>query len=47
MSLRDRFRYWRAARQVRRCAAGWHHWKHLSPDRVRCVSPGCGKWYGQ
>ena len=53
MNLLDRFRIWRAhrawvkgTRQIARCAAGKHHWKSLTPDRVRCCDPGCGKWYG-
>jgi hypothetical protein len=41
------WKHWRAERQNKRCAAGKHHWKSLSIDRVRCVGPGCGKWWGQ
>jgi hypothetical protein len=54
MNLLDRFRIWRAhrdvareARQEQRCAAGRHHWKSFGPDRVLCHDPGCGRWYGQ
>ena len=53
MTLLDRFRLWRERRaiareyrQQRRCDEGRHHWKSLTPDRVRCCDPGCGKWYG-
>lgn len=53
MSLLDRFRLWREGRRIareyrqeRRCDEGRHHWKSLTPDRVRCCDPGCGEWYG-
>lgn len=47
MTLLDRYRLWRVRRQIDRCAAGRHHYKSLTPDRLRCVDPGCGKWYGR
>lgn len=47
MSLLDRYRLWRVSRQMQRCKRGYHHYKSLSIDRMRCVDPGCGKWYGQ
>jgi hypothetical protein len=42
-----RFRAWRARRQAERCARGYHHYRSLTPDRMRCLDPGCGKWYGR
>lgn len=45
--LLARFREWRKDRQHDRCARGWHHWKSLTPDRIVCMEPGCGKRYGQ
>lgn len=37
----------REARQRERCSYDRHHWRSVSPDRVRCQDPGCGKWWGR
>lgn len=40
--LLARWHSWRVGRQIIRCAAGKHQWRHIS-DRVYCKA--CRRWW--